>query len=218
MKNLFRVLIGSVIISVLVVAGCCVGIANHIQNTKVVSVDTRIEKNGTMIGTILQESEERIITSYYVGEKLDAIGELATYSYEYEGGAICTNQRQLFGINVPFTSNALTMTGDVLIKFGYDLSEVYYEVDTEHGLILFELPEPEILSDDPVSESIQCEETNNILNPIESDDVVSCIEQVEADAIANAETNGIYDKAEEEMKSLIEHYVSDIPGYTVEFI
>lgn len=84
--------------------------------------------------------------------------------------------------------------------------------------IYVSLPEPEILDNYVIMDSIQCTESNNILNPISFSQYQRVIEKIEQNELQKLEQNGLYDRAEEHAKEMVISFLSAFEGYEVEFL
>lgn len=163
------------------------------------------------------EVERRIVTVDEVEGRLAEIGELSTYSYEYNT-TYATEQTRYFLDDIPVfgTTNTITITCDGIVKVGYDLDSI--NVHVVDDTIVVSLPEAKILDNYVIWDTVVCTENNNILNPIEFSQYQEMISEIESKGLDKAVDGGIYDLAEDNMKSLVQAFLSEFDGYRVEFI
>ncbi len=157
------------------------------------------------------------ITSVRIKDRLLQIGELATASYEYENLRTIIDVRQLFGWDIPGTENTVEISYCGVVKAGYDVANIEVEVDTDKQLILITLPEPEVKDNYIKLDGLLCSSTNNLLNPIQMEDLPLFFEDVTEEALEGAEDHGIFDAADERMKELVTEFLAVFPDYTVIF-
>ncbi len=163
------------------------------------------------------ETEKRTVTVEEVESKLEEIQQLATYAERYEITETAEQMRYLFDkYGIPGTKNSITMTCTALIKVGYDLSDVSMRMNGD--IIYIALPEAEVLDKYIIWDTVQIEEDNSILNPIEANQYEALIAEIEDDALSQAEEDGIYDLAEQHMKQIITSYLSQFEDYTIDFM
>ena len=163
------------------------------------------------------ETEKRVVTVEEVKTKLVELDELATYSGEYTVTLGKDETRYLLDdIAVPITTNSIEITCDGIVKVGYDVSDINVKVDDEK--IYISLPESEVLDNYVIWDSIECDEENNILNPIEFSQYQELIDEIEEKGLAQAEEQKIYDKAEENVKEIIEEFLACFDGYEIVYM
>lgn len=165
------------------------------------------------------EVEKFIITVDEVEAHLQDIGELSTHSGNYtitkgkEFLRYWLDDYPIWG-----TSNSVTLTCSGIVKVGYDINNINVVVDSDSYKIYITLPKAKLNDNYIIWDTVVCTEENNILNPIDFAQYQSMIEEIEADGLAEVESMGIYEEAEEHMKWLVEEFLSDIPEYQVVFI
>ena len=160
-----------------------------------------------------------VITHEQVRRELKKIGELATYSHEYEATVTRTSSpREFLNAQMPFTQNSLTITCEGVVKVGYNVEDIAFTVDQTNRVIAVTLPRARVLSHYVIWDTLSCQEENNILNPISADYVTECITALKAEEQKKAEEAGIYQKAEEHLKFLVESFLGAFPDYQVTFV
>ena len=163
-----------------------------------------------------QIAEEKVeITEEQVREQLVAVSDLVTYSFEFENTSEVKNTRQVFGFDVPFTTNSVTIRYSGVIKAGFDISDVKISVDNDYDKIYVTLPEVRITDKYLYEDKLEYSEKNNIFNPISPDKISECLEDILNTELSRAESEGIYDKAEENAKNIITDILSAYDGYMV---
>ena len=83
------------------------------------------------------------------------IGELATHAAYCTEVNVTQAERELFGLSIPFTQSKYIYSYDVILKAGYDFSQITYEVDEESQTIEVRLPQVQILSSELDLDSFQ---------------------------------------------------------------
>ena len=157
------------------------------------------------------------ITDAHIEETMTQISELATMSFEYSNQKTVTDTRKIFGFDIPGTTKTVNIVYSGVIKVGYDVTDISCKVDDAKKTLTFTLPQPTVLDNYIILDTLQCTDGNNILNPIGSEDIIGYFGEIEAEELARAEENGIYANAEEQLKSIIEHYFASFPDYTILF-
>lgn len=150
-----------------------------------------------------------------IRDALEPIGEFATYEYTYHGEAKVEDSRQLGNAKIPFTKHSITIPYDGAIKVGYQVSDIDIQVKGKE--ICIKLPEPEILDNYLEIDYEKIEADNNILNPIEPNELGDWKEGEKAERLKNAEEMGIYASAETSAREKIREMLGYIDGYHVNF-
>lgn len=150
-----------------------------------------------------------------IRDALEPIGEFATYEYTYHGEAMVEDSRQLGKFNIPFTEHTIQIPFDGVIKVGYHVSDIDIQVRGKE--ISIKLPEPEILDNYLEIDYEKIEADNNILNPIEPNELGDWKEGEKAERLKNAEEMGIYASAETSAREKIRELLGYIDGYHVNF-
>lgn len=163
------------------------------------------------------EVERRAVTVEEVEAKLVEIGELSTYAGEYT----CTLGKDetrywLEKIPVFGSTNSIAITCDGIVKAGYDISEIIVNVDDDK--IYISIPEAHLNDNYVIWDSLECVETNNILNPIEFSQYQELVSEIEQMGLETVVDQGIYSKAEENLKGLIKVFLSEFDGYEIVYM
>ncbi|MGO5024512.1 DUF4230 domain-containing protein [Lawsonibacter sp. LCP25S3_G6] len=165
------------------------------------------------------EQEVRVVTVDEVEMRLVEIGQLSTYSGEYSVTKSADFTRHIIdNIAIPGTTNTIRIECQGLVKVGYDMESITPTVDNESQKIYIALPEAKVLDNYIIWDTVNCSENNTILNPIDFSQYQTLISEIEAQGLAQAENDGIYDKAEEHIKFLVQTFLSGFDEYTIVFL
>lgn len=163
-------------------------------------------------------SHDTGLTDKVVMTKLQEIGQLATYSYEYKGVREIKDSKQLFGWNIPGTTHTIHLSYDGIIKVGYEVSDIQVSVDNENKIINVRLPEPKVTDNSIALNADSYDQQNNILNPINGDEPIAELDTIKAEELEKAENAGIYELAKGNAKKLISGLLAGFDGYNVKFV
>ncbi len=164
----------------------------------------------------ITQSEE--VTAEIVKAKLSERAELTTYSAEYTVTLGKNETKSIFkDVELGITRNSILITAGGIVKVGYDIADINVEVDGNK--IYVNLPDQAKLNDNYVIwDTVECDEHNNIFNMIEFEQYYDMIDEIESMGLKKAEAAGIYNAAEEHMKSIVELILAEFSGYEVEFV
>lgn len=165
------------------------------------------------------EKEKRTVTMNEVKAKLVEIDQLATYLGEYTVSK-SVDQARYFLDDIPVlgTKNTITITCEGVVKVGYEIKDIRVSVDNESQKINIALPEPEVLDNYVIWDKVQCVETNNILNPIDFEQYHQLIQEIEQDGQKEAEEQGLYDRAEQNLQKIIQNCLAGFYEYEINFM
>ena len=165
------------------------------------------------------EMEKRIVTKSEIEEKLVEIDQLATYSGEYTVTKSVDYTRYfLDDIPVPGTTNKIAIECDGIVKVGYSVSSITPTVDNDSQKIYIALPDPDVLDNYVIWDSVKVTESNNILNPIDFAQYQQLINEIEQEGLTKAEESGIYVAAEDHIKIVIQNFLAGFNGYEIVFL
>lgn len=163
------------------------------------------------------EVEKNVVSVEEVESRLVEIGELSTYSGEYTLTLGKEETRYLLeDIPVLFSTNSVEITCSGIVKVGYNLSDIIVRVEDE--CIYISIPEAQLNDNYVIWDSVVCSESNNILNPIEFSQYEEIIEEIEQRGLEDVTENGIYQSAEDNLKDLIEVFLSDFDDYEIVYM
>lgn len=165
------------------------------------------------------ETEKMVVTVDEVEAKILEIGELTSCEgrYTVTKGENFTRY-MLDDIPVPGTTNHVEFTCSGIVKAGYDMEDVVPKVDTNSRTIYISLPEIQINSNQILWDDMECNERNNILNPIDWNQYQSLLTEIKAEGLKEAENSGFYVAVEENAKNLITNFLGCFSGYQVVFM
>lgn len=163
------------------------------------------------------EVEKRVVTVEEVESKLVEIGELSTYCGEYTYTLGKEESRYwLDKLPVLGTTNSIELTCDGIVKIGYNMNDIVVKVDDEK--IYISLPEARLNDNYVIWDSVVCHETNNILNPIEFSQYEEMIGEIEQKGLEDVTKKGIYQRAEKNLKVVIEAFLSEFNNYEIVYM
>ena len=160
------------------------------------------------------EVEKRVVTVDEVESKLIEIGELSTFCEEYIY-TLGKSETRYWMEKYPIwgSTNSIQITCKGIVKVGYNMSDIVVKVDDDK--IYISIPEAKLNDNYVIWDSLECKESNNILNPIEFSQYEEIIAEIEAQGLQDVTTNGLYQKAEEHLKVLIEAFLSEFVDYEI---
>lgn len=162
------------------------------------------------------------VTIDLIESEIKDIGELATIEYLYTDAGKFEDAKQLFGLNVPFTTKSFIAKWDGIIKAGVKIDQIIVEINDANKEIIIHIPNAEILSHEINNDSIETlDEKDGLFNKITVGDTRE-FDAVSKDAMTErAIENGILDKAFENAKEIIGKLVNnDVvqeQGYIIKF-
>lgn len=216
-KAVRDVVVGLLVIAGLLAAGFAGG---YIYRQYILEKNAEVVDDSNDPGLQLPgEVEKRIITKDEVQAKLIEIDQLATYSGKYTATKSADYTRHILDdIPVPGTTNSVSLNCTGVVKVGYDVGDIIPTVDNESQKIYIALPEPAVLDNYVIWDSVQYAESNNILNPIDFAQYQALIQEIEEEGLVKAEEKGIYEAAEENVKMVIQNFLAGFEGYEVVFL
>ncbi len=117
-------------------------------------------------------------------------------------------------IKVPFTTNKIAIKCTGVVKVGYDISQIQVDVNNSKQEIYITLPDAKVNDNYIIWDSVNFNETNNLFNPIEFGQYKNLFQEIEAEGLKEAESNGVYQKAEDNFKKVINSALAAF-GYSV---
>lgn len=148
----------------------------------------------------------RAVTS---GMGLMNIGELATQAYHYRAVDSIEKSQELWGWEVPLTSAQTIFSYEGLIRAGYNFEDIEIDIDYDRKRIVIALPEPYIINNDIISDSLLVySEDTNIFTPISIEDFNATQAGMKAQGENDAIDTGIYESARTNAEVLIRGFLS----------
>ena len=162
-----------------------------------------------------KEPEPVVITETFVESELKTIGKFNTTDYNYTLDKEINEPLKLFeAIKIPGTTKSLKVRFTGTVKVGYLFDDLHFV--TVGDTVIFSIPnKPHI--ENFITGQLALIEDGGWLNPIESSDYKTLSENVKISGLLNAEKNGIYDRAEQDMKDFLTAHFEEL-GYKVKFI
>ena len=170
------------------------------------------------IEMLLGEPERPIVTIEEVKEKLTELEQLAAYTGTYTVEKTMDFSRYFFdNIRIPGAVNTVSFLYEGVVKVGYDVAGIEPAIDNNNRVIHISLPAAEILDHYVIWGNVDTLEENELLSPIAFPEYQEMMLEAEGDILAQAETECIYEKAEDSIQSVIRNYLSGFDGYKVVF-
>ena len=149
------------------------------------------------------------------------IGELATQVAYCTEVNVTEASRDLWGITIPFTQSKYIYSYDVVVKAGFDFSQIEWELDETNHVIEVRLPEAAVLSREIVLESFKLyHEDESIFRQITMEENNAALAELEKTAEENAIANGLLDNARTNAETLLTAFFSSVYDpevYTFQF-
>lgn len=167
--------------------------------------------------TMPGETEKRVVTVEEIEVKLEELSEFSTYSGLYTVEYAKDETRQwLEKVDIPGSKNTINIKCQGIVKVGYDFSKISIKVDDDK--IYISLPEPQLNDNYVIWDTVECNESNNILNPIEFSQYQEMVDEIEALGLEQVEEENIYEKSEANIKMLIEGFLSEFEDYEIVYM
>lgn len=182
-------------------------ILNHRTNKyKAEAEQAKAEVQEMLDQAVLLEKVSKTITTKELESTMEKIGELATIEYIYTDAGKFEDNNKIKGFNVPFTKKSFIIKWSGTIKAGIKLEDIKTEIDERDKKITVYIPKSEILSHTHDSDGFEIlDESNNIFNPIEVDDVNTFTVDNDKFTEQKAVDKGLLEKADANAKSIIEN-------------
>lgn len=146
------------------------------------------------------------ITSDFVEKKLENLSELSTAQMIYSG--LCTVESG----KIPLISKkGFSMVYQGEVKAGIDVSKM--QIDVSDSKVLVILPAAEVLDSHVDPKSVQFfDEKHALFNRDEKTDVTEALAMAEDDMAANANTDGLLDRANQQAEIVVRGLLTDVVG------
>lgn len=149
------------------------------------------------------------------------IGELATQVGFFTNVQTIENNREVFGVTVPLTNSKYIYSYDGNIKVGFNFEKIEVNTDESKKLIQVRIPAPIVMSVDVDEHSMKIyHQAGNIFTPLDLNEVGESREKLKEEVLQTAKDNGIFEKAEDNLKLLLTGFLSgtfDLKEYRIEF-
>ena len=152
---------------------------------------------------VFEEIDTKVDVSV-ISNEVQSIGELASMEYLYTDAGQFSDPRQIFGMDIPFTTKSFVAKWDGVIKAGIDVTQIAVTVDESTKTITIHLPPAQILSHE-IGDNIETlDQEDGLFNPITVDDVREFDNLAKQDMEERAIENGLLEKADENARAIIE--------------
>lgn len=138
------------------------------------------------------------------------VGELATQS------AYCTQvnmteaDREIFGISIPFTQSKYIYSYDVVIKAGYDFTDITWGFQGDDTIVVH-LPDPQIISSDILPDSFEVYlEDESIFREITLEETNTALQELKENAEQDAIANGLFENARANAETILIGFFANV--------
>ena len=167
---------------------------------------------------LIGEPETPTVTTEAVKRKLAEMEQLAAYTGTYTVEKTMDFSRYLFdNIKLPGATKTLSFLCEGVVKVGYDISGIQPAIDNINRVIRISLPEAEVLDHYVIWGNVDALEEYAQLSPIAFPEYQALMLEAEGEILTQAETECIYEKAEDSIRSVIRNYLAGFDGYQVVF-
>lgn len=175
----------------------------------------------TIIAAMLIQTRKNQVESRNIAFGLKDMGELVTQAGYFTNVQSSTSTRQLFGMDIPFTTSKYIYSYDGVVKAGLDFSKIEVRVDDANRVVTVLLPEIEILDVNIDNNSLKIyDESQSIFTPLHIADVNEAQIELKEQVRQTAIDNGILEEAEKNARTIIGGFLSgtmDVKNYTIQF-
>ena len=175
----------------------------------------------TIIAAMLIQTRKNQVESRNIAFGLKDMGELVTQAGYFTNVQSSTSTRQLFGLDIPFTTIKYIYSYDGVVKAGLDFAGIEVQVDDANRTVTVRLPEIEILDVNIDNDSLKIyDESQSIFTPLHISDVNEAQIELKEQVRQTAIDNGILEEAEKNARTIISGFLSgtmDLKNYTIQF-
>lgn len=138
------------------------------------------------------------------------IGELATQVAYCTEVNVTEGDREFFGVTIPFTKSTYIYSYDVVIKAGFDFTEIDYFVNEETNEIEVIMPEVKILSNELNTDSFKLYyENESVFKQITMSETNDALLNLKKNAETNAIANGLLENAKTNAEEILKGFFSN---------
>lgn len=149
------------------------------------------------------------------------IGELATQSAYCRQINVTSDVRTLFGMDIPFTQSKYVYSYDVIIKAGFDFSQIVPIVDEDSKTITIQMPAAKVLSNEIKDDSLEIYlEKESIFTPITLSENNEARIELKDKAVKEAVANDLFEDARKNAEILLKGFIAkqyDLNTYQLVF-
>ena len=162
-----------------------------------------------------------IRSSRIVNLRMDDIGELVTQVGYFTNVQVIENNRELWGISIPFTQSKYIFSYDGIVKAGIDFSEIDLHVDELTQTITIKMPSAKIISNEVATDSLKIyDESRSAFSPLKLADINDSLTELKREVEENAIANGILNSAMSNAQMLVTSFLAgmfDLTQYELVF-
>ena len=142
---------------------------------------------------------------------LKDIGELATQEAVVTEVNSITKPVIVFDkYNIPFAESKYVYSCDFIVKAGFIVDDIYPKFDEVNKKVYVTLPEPQILSNEPILENeITYHEDEKLFNQFTMEERNQAFIKLKKSAQNSAIENGLLDKSKENAATIIESFFAE---------
>ena len=154
-----------------------------------------------------EEEEEPVVETTTVKLNLEDIGVLATQSAYCTIVNVLEDDRDLFGISIPFTQSKYIYSYNVKVNAGYNFGDIEYELYEDRKTIRVQMPEARVLDSILDKESLQIyHEEESVFRPITMEEINAAQAEMERSAEETAIANGILEEARTNAETILKTF------------
>lgn len=147
-----------------------------------------------------------------IKQQLVEAEELTTVKYVYSDIGQFTDQKDFYGIKLPFTTKEFILAYDGILSAGVDLSQA--EVQVEGKTVHIDLPHAKVLSHEIDESSFRLfDEKNSVFNPFSVQDYADFEKALKQEKEDKALASGLLQEAETNAQKIIYHYCQLNPTF-----
>ncbi|MBR5301698.1 MAG: DUF4230 domain-containing protein [Clostridia bacterium] len=162
-----------------------------------------------------------IRSSRIVNLRMDDIGELVTQAGYFTNVQVIENNRELWGISIPFTQSKYIFSYDGIVKAGIDFAEIDLHVDELTQTITIKMPSAKIISNEVATDSLEVyDESRSAFSPLKLADINESLTELKREVEENAIANGILNSATSNAQMLVTSFLAgmfDLTQYELVF-
>ena len=149
------------------------------------------------------------------------IGEFATQAAYCTELNVIDDSKKLFKVSIPFTQSKYIYSYDIVIKAGFDFSEIEWDANEKENVIEVKLPEAKVLSSEIDLDSFEVyHEQESAFNKITMTENNESIKELKEKAEKNAIANGLLENARTNAETVLTGFFAkayDLDKYEIVF-
>ena len=218
-KSIIKNIVKAVLVIIVVFAAC-----SYVWN----KTKTYYEENPIILETVVEKTvqcepeiieKEITISGATIDEGLNEIGILNTAEYYFTHVGKYSENKTIWGYDVPFSESSYIYSYDGRVCAGMDFAAIEVDVDQNYRTITLTLPQVEITGFEIESDSfVLYEEDISLINRLSVETMADSITSMEEEERKNAVEKGILDTAERNAELLVRNFLNglyEVNGYSV---